>query len=193
MTTLAIAASPARIRSSAVYRVLLALAGSWLVAGLAQVEVRLPFTPVPVTGQTLGVLLVGAGLGPGLGALSVGLYLAQGAVGLPFFSGGAGGVSFLGAAAATGGYLWGFLLAATVVGFLARRGWDRTPGRAVAAMLLGEAVIYAVGLPWLMGTVDVGLARAISLGFTPFVAGDLLKLLIAAALVPAAWRVVPRR
>jgi biotin transport system substrate-specific component len=192
LTTLALAVSP-RVRSNVLYRVALAVAGSWLVAGLAQLQVRLPFTPVPVTGQTLGVLLVGAALGPGLGALSMGLYLAQGALGLPFFSGGESGPAFLGPAAATGGYLWGFLVAAALVGWLARRGWDRTPARAVAAMLLGEAVIYLVGLPWLMGAIDVAPARALSLGFAPFVVGDLLKLIVAAGLLPAAWRLAGRR
>lgn len=193
MTTLAFAVSPSRVRTSSLYRLVLALVGSWLVAGLAQLEIRLPFTPVPVTGQTLGVLLVGASLGPTLGALSIGLYLAQGAAGLPFFSGGEGGASFLGPAAATGGYLWGFLVAAPLVGWLAGRGWDRTPVRAVAAMLVGEAAVYAVGLPWLMGAIGVGLGRALSLGFTPFVVGDLLKLAIAAGLLPGAWRLVGRR
>ncbi len=193
VTTLALAASPARVRSSLLYRVLLAVVGSWIVAGLAQVEIRLPFTPVPMTGQTLGVLLVGAALGPGLGALSMGLYLAQGGAGLPFFSGGQAGVAFLLPAAATGGYLWGFVLSAAVVGRLARGGWDRSPGRAIAAMLVGEAVIYAVGLPWLMGALGVDFLRAVSLGLTPFVFGDLLKLATAAGLLPSAWRAVGRR
>lgn len=191
--TLALAASPSRLRSRTAYRVALALAGSWLVAGLAQLELRLPFTPVPVTGQTLGVLLVGASLGPGLGGVSIGLYLLQGAIGLPFYSGGDSGWSFLGLASATGGYLWGFVLAAVVVGWLAGREWDRTLRGAIAAMFLGEVVLYLVGIPWLMGALDVPLGRALELGLAPFVVGDTLKLLLAAALLPAGWRLAKRR
>jgi biotin transport system substrate-specific component len=192
-TTLAIAASPARARSSVAWRALLALGGSWLVAGLAQLEVRLPFTPVPVTGQTLGVLLVGASLGAGLGAVSLALYLAHGAIGLPFFSGGAGGMEFLGLAAVTGGYLWGFVLSAAVVGRLAERGWDRSIRSSIGAMFLGELVLYVVAIPWLMGAIDVPLGEALELGLAPFVVGDALKLLLAAGLLPAAWRLTRRR
>ena len=114
-TTLALAASPSRVRSRVAWRVLLAFAGSWLVAALAQIEIRLPFTPVPITGQTLGVLLVGASLGAGLGAVSMGLYLLQGALGMPFFSGGGSGADFLLLSSVTGGYLWGFVVAAGLV------------------------------------------------------------------------------
>jgi biotin transport system substrate-specific component len=190
LTTLAFAASPTGVRSKLAYRVALAVAGSWLVAGLAQLEVRLPFTPVPITGQTLGVLLVGASLGPGLGALSMALYLLQGAAGLPFFSGGDSGVELLRLTAATGGYLWGFVVAGAVVGWLARRGWDRNVRSAISAMFVGEVVLYAIAIPWLAHAIDVSLARALELGLAPFVIGDTLKLLVAAALLPAAWRLV---
>ncbi len=190
VTTLALAATPSRVRSKTLYRVLLAFVGSWLVAGLAQLQVELPFTPVPVTGQTLGVLLVGASLGAGLGAVSMGLYLAQGAVGLPFFSGGDSGVEFLKLSAATGGYLWGFVASAAVVGWLSQRGWDRTPRSAISAMFIGEIVLYSIGLPWLMRALDVPLGRALELGLAPFVIGDTLKLLAAAGLLPGAWRLV---
>ncbi len=126
MSTLALAVSPAKVRPKVAWRVFLALAGSWLVAGLAQLEIKLPFTPVPITGQTLGVLLVGASLGPGLGVIAMALYLLQGAIGFPFFSGGDSGVEFLRLSSATGGYLFGFVLAAAAVGWLSERGWDRT-------------------------------------------------------------------
>lgn len=191
--TLALAASPANVRSKVAYRVFLALAGSWLVAGLAQLELKLPFTPVPVTGQTLGVLLVGASLGAGLGAVSMALYLAQGALGLPFFSGGEAGVSFLTLGSVTGGYLWGFVLAAAAVGWLSRRGWDRSIRSAIGAMFLGEVVLYLVGIPWLMQAIDVPLGRALELGLAPFVVGDTLKLLVAAGLLPAGWRLAKKR
>lgn len=192
-TTLALAASPTRVRSRTAWRVLLAFAGSWLVALLAQIEIPLPFTPVPITGQTLGVLLVGASLGAGLGGASMLLYLAQGAIGLPFFSGGESGVEFLRLSAATGGYLWGFVLAAAVVGALAERKWDRSVRSSIGAMFLGEVVLYAVAIPWLMQALDVSLSRALEIGFAPFVVGDTIKLLAAAGLLPLAWRVVRNR
>jgi biotin transport system substrate-specific component len=192
-TTLALAASPARARSTLAWRVVLVVAGSWLVAGLAQVEVHLPVTPVPVTGQTFGVLLVGASLGGGLGAASMGLYLAQGAIGLPFFSGGEGGAGSLALSAVTGGYLWGFVASAGLVGWLAQRRWDRSLGSAIGAMFLGEVAVYLVGIPWLMQSLDVSLARALELGLAPFVVGDTLKLLLAAAVLPAGWRLARSR
>ena len=192
-TTLALAASPARARSKTAYRVLLAFAGSWLVAGLAQVEIKLPFTPVPVTGQTLGVLLVGASLGAGLGAFSMGLYLAQGALGAPFFSGGDAGLDFLALSSVTGGYLWGFILSAALVGRLAERGWDRSTRSSIGAMFLGEVVLYLVAIPWLMRALDVPLAVALEQGLAPFVIGDTIKLLLAAALIPGAWRLARKR
>jgi len=192
-TTLALAASPAVVRSRTAWRVLLVFAGSWLVALLAQVEIHLPFTPVTITGQTFGVLLVGASLGTGLGGVSMLLYLAQGAIGLPFFSGGASGLDSLRLSAATGGYLWGFVLAAAVVGALAERKWDRSVGSSIGAMFLGEVVLYAVAIPWLMQALDVSLPRALALGLAPFVVGDAIKLLAAAGLLPLAWRVVRNR
>ncbi len=192
-STLALAASPTALRSRIAWRVLLAFAGSWLVAALAQIEIKLPFTPVPITGQTLGVLLVGASLGAGLGGVSMALYLAQGALGLPFYSGGESGADFLTPSAVTGGYLWGFVLSAAVVGWLAERGWDRSIRSSIGAMFLGEVVLYAVAIPWLMQALDVSLAEALELGLAPFVVGDTLKLLAAAGLLPLAWRVVGTR
>jgi biotin transport system substrate-specific component len=165
------------------------LAGSLVIAGLAQISIRLPFTPVPITGQTLGVLLVGASLGTALGAASVLLYLLEGAIGLPFYAEGKHGWEVLGAASATGGYLWGFVLAAAVVGWLSQRGWDRSIRSSIGAMLIGEIVLYAVGIPWLMGALDVPVERALALGLYPFVIGDTLKLLLAAGLLPTAWRI----
>jgi biotin transport system substrate-specific component len=193
VSTLAIEISPERARRALAYRLALALAGSWLVAGLAQLQVRLPFTPVPVTGQTLGVLMVGASLGSALGALSMGLYVAQGLAGLPFFAGGASGWDLLRASSATGGYLVGFVVAAAVVGRLAERGWDRDLRGSISAMFLGELGLYLVAIPWLMRAVGVGLGRALVLGLAPFVVGDALKLLVAAAALPAAWRLLRGR
>jgi biotin transport system substrate-specific component len=192
-TTLALAASPSGLRSRIAWRVFLAFAGSWLVAALAQIQISLPFTPVPITGQTLGVLLVGVSLGPGLGAISMLLYLAQGAIGLPFYSGGDSGAEFLRLTAVTGGYLWGFVLSAAVVGALARRGWDRSIRSSIGAMFLGEVVLYAVAIPWLMQAAGFSLTEALEKGLAPFVVGDTLKLLAAAGLLPLAWRLVRKR
>ena len=183
--------------SGLAFRAACAIAGSLLVAGLAQVSFTLPFTPVPITGQTLGVLLVGAAYGPGLGAASLGLYLLWAVAGLPVLAPEADGshrtgIVALQLASATGGYLWGFVVAAGVTGWLAARGWDRSIRSSISAMLLGSIAIYACGVPWLMAALDVPLPTALELGLYPFVIGDLLKLLAAAALLPAAWTVVRR-
>jgi biotin transport system substrate-specific component len=167
--------------------------GSLFIALLAQVSIRLPFTPVPISGQTLGVLLVGTAYGWTRAALTVALYLAEIALGLPFAAEGEAGLERLTLATASGGYLWGFLLAATLCGWLANRGWDRSVRSSLGVMLLGNVVIYAVGIPWLAAAVDVPVAEAFQLGLYPFVIGDLLKLLLAAGLLPAAWRLVRRR
>jgi biotin transport system substrate-specific component len=137
----------------------------------------------------LGALLVGASLGFGLGALSLLLYLAEGAIGLPFFAGGSHGASVLALSSPTGGYLWGFVAAAAAVGWLSSRGWDRSIRSSIGAMFVGEVIVYAAGIPWLMGALHVPLQRGLVLGLAPFVPGDVLKLLIAAGLLPLAWRV----
>jgi biotin transport system substrate-specific component len=166
---------------------LLVLSGALLVAALAQVRIPLPFTPVPVTGQTLGVLLVGALLGSRRGAASLGVYLLAGVAGLPFFAGGASGAGVL--FGATGGYLFGFVLAAWLVGRLSERGLERKTRSAWLAFLVGEIAIYALGVPWLALFVG-GLEKALLLGFVPFVAGDLLKAGLAGLLLPAGWRLL---
>ena len=165
-------------------QIALMVAGSLVVALLAQVSIPLPFTPVPITGQTLGVLLVGGALGTWLGGASLLLYLVEGAVGLPVFAAHTSGVPF----GPTGGYLVGFVVMAAVVGWLAERGWDRSVGKSIAAMIIGEAILYAIAVPWL--GVYVGMARAIPLGFLPFIAGDGLKLLLAGGMFPIAWKLV---
>lgn len=171
---------------SLAYQLAIVLGASLLVALFAQVAIPLPFTPVPITGQTYAVLLVGAALGSRRGALSMLVYLAQGGLGLPFFAGGSSGwARVLGP---SGGYLLSYVLAAFVVGLLAERGWDQRFGTSIVAMILGEVVIYAVALPWLGKF--VGLDRAVALGLLPFVPGDAVKLLLAAASLPVAWRIL---
>jgi len=155
---------------------------------LAQAEIRLPFTPVPVTLQPLAVFLVGAALGSRRGALAMLAYLAEGALGLPFFAGGAAGPQHL--MGPTGGYLAGFVAAAAVIGWFAERGWDRTPVRAFAAMLLGSVALFGCGLAQL--SFFVGPQLAVQQGLVPFIAGDLLKMALAAALLPGVWKILER-
>lgn len=170
--------------------VLLVAGGAGFVALAAQVSIALPFTPVPITGQTFAVLLVGAGLGAVLGLASLGLYLFVGALGAPVYAEGQRGWDVL--TGPTGGYIVGFVLAAGLTGYLAQRRWDRRFSSAVAAMLTGNVVIYLVGLPWLAEQIDAGLEGTLEAGLYPFVVGDLLKLYLAGALLPAAWALVGR-
>ncbi len=163
--------------------------GSLLIALAAQVAVPLPFSPVPVTGQTFAVLLIGAAFGARLGAATVALYLAEGILGLPVFAPGGpvGPARLLGP---TGGYLIGFVAAAYVVGALAERGWDRRLVTAALAMLAGEVVIYAFGLAGLARFLPP--ERLLAAGLLPFIPGDLVKLALAALALPTAWRLVGR-
>ncbi len=158
--------------------------GTLIVALLAQVRIPLPFTPVPVTGQTLGVLLVAAALGFRRGTASLGLYVTAGIAGLPFFTGGGAGLAAL--TGPTGGYLVGFVAAAALVGFLAERGWDRTWYKVAALFSLGSLVIYFFGAAYL--STLIGLDKAWAAGVLPFIPGDILKAALAAWILPAAWK-----
>ncbi len=163
-----------------------------LTAAAAQVRIPLPFTPVPITGQTFAVLLSGAALGATAGGASQLLYVAMGAAGLPFFAGGTSGWDVV--TGATGGYLLGFVVAAVIVGFLAERRQDRTVWSAVPAFLAGSVIIYLIGVPVLYATVDSITTgeQAITAGFTPFIVGDLIKVGLAGLLLPTAWRLSGR-
>jgi biotin transport system substrate-specific component len=167
----------------------LVLAASLLTALAAQVAVPVPWSPVPLTGQTFAVLLSGALLGVRRGFLAQVVYLAEGGVGLPFFAGGAGGPAVL--VGPTAGYLLAFPLAAAVTGFLAERGWDRRFATTMAAMLLGDAVILASGVALLGRFVPA--PQLLASGLLPFLVGDLLKASLAALALPQAWRWVARR
>lgn len=169
----------------------LILAGTLLIALAAQVRFYLPGNPVPVTGQTFAVLLAGGALGFRRGIASSGLYLLLGLVGLPVFAGGRHGVEVL--LGTTGGYLVGFILAAAVVGRLAELGWDRNVLGSIGAMLLGSVLIYLLGVPWLAVAAGQPLDWAIANGLTPFLAGDAVKVALAAGAFPAAWWLVGRR
>lgn len=199
MSTIAMTLAPERASAAtrAAYAVAVTVTGALLVSLLAQMSFTLPFTPVPITGQTLGVLLVGAACGPSLGAASMGLYLVWAVAGLPVLAPDADGshrtgVEVLLLASATGGYLWGFVVAAVVTGWLARRGWDRSLRSAISAMLLGSIVIYLFGVPWLIAALDLTVQQGLEFGLYPFVIGDVLKLLAAAALLPGAWTLLRR-
>src|SRR2546421_9007882 len=170
--------------------VALVVAFSLLVALAAQVVVPLPWTPVPLTAQTFAVLLTGALLGSRLGALALVAYLVEGASGPPFFVGGAGGLQHF--QGATAGYLFAFPLAAFVTGYLAERGWDRRFLTAAAAMAAGSLVILACGWAWL-ALLTGSASRAFTLGVAPFVAGDLVKVALAAAALPAGWALLRRK
>jgi len=154
----------------------------------AQVSFHIPITPVPITLQTLAVLLTGAALGSRRGALAMLLYLAEGAAGLPVFAGGTGG--FVHLVGFTGGYLWSYPFAALVAGLLCERRLDRRFLTSALAMLPGTLVIYAFGVPWLAVSLHLNLLTAFMLGMVPFIPGDLIKLVIAAALLPVAWSIV---
>ncbi len=166
----------------------LVLAATLCLALAAQVAIPLPFSPVPVTGQTLAVLLIGASLGARRAALATATYLLEGLVGLPVFAGGTSGVARL--VGPTGGYLVGFVAAAAFVGWAAQRGWTRRLAPTVAAMLVGEVFIYACGLAWLSRfALPVGLIEA---GLLPFIPGDLYKIALAASVLPPLTRLVAR-
>jgi Uncharacterized conserved protein len=175
------------IASTKAANIALVLGGSAFVGISAQVVIPLPFTPVPLTLQTFAVLLVGAALGTWRGVASMVVYAAAGTAGVPWFSAGSsgwGGASY--------GYILGFILAAGIVGRLAERGATRTPLRTAGLMVLGNAVIYAVGVSYLKFAIDASWAMALSLGMIPFLLGDALKIALAAGLFPTTWKLVNR-
>lgn len=183
--TLADVATP---RTSVLTNVLLVVAASLITAGAAQIEIRLPWTVVPVTGQTFAVLLTGAVLGARRAFLAMCLYLVEGSAGLPFFAGGAAGFAKL--LGPTGGYLIAFPFAAALTGLLAERGWDRRPLSMFAAMLLGSTVIFTLGLAQLAEFVPRG--SLLASGLLPFIPGDLVKSGLAAGVFPGLWKLVSR-
>ena len=188
MPTLADAMLDSLMKSSAekgaLTKAALVVFGSLLLAVSAQFKI--PLYPVPITGQTLVVLLIGMTFGARLGGITMAAYLFEGALGLPVFAGGASGIATL--MGPTGGYLFGFLLASVAMGYLAERGMGRTAVSTVAAMIIGNCVIYVCGALWLANF--IGFGQAIAAGVLPFLYGDILKLIIAAVLMPLAWRAV---
>lgn len=185
MNTTLVASFWPRSQASWLFKTLLALAGTLAMAVSAHVKV--PFWPVPMTMQTFVVLAIGAAFGARLAGATLLAYLAQGAVGLPVFAGGAG-LAYL--AGPTGGYLVGFLLAACLVGWLADRGFGRSLPTALAAFLAGEAVMLGLGVAWLATL--IGGAAALQAGLVPFLLGEATKVALACALLPVLWRIARR-
>ena len=157
-----------------------------LTALFAQIRIQPPGWPVPITGQTFAVLLSGGVLGMWAGASSQALYVVLGVAGLPFFAGGERGWEY--AVGATGGYLIGFVFAAAFVGYMAEKRQDRKFSTSIGTFLTGNLIIYAFGLPWLMRVLEMSFLDAVAVGMAPFIIGDVIKAILAAGLMPAAWR-----
>ncbi|MFF3393330.1 biotin transporter BioY [Streptomyces sp. NPDC002669] len=166
----------------------LVLGGAALTGIAAQIAVPIPGSPVPVTGQTFAALLVGTALGARRGFLSLGVYALVGMAGMPWFAEARSGMAF-----PSFGYVLGMLLAAVVVGALARRGGDRSMLRTAGTMVLGSAIIYAVGVPYLALSTGMSASAAIAAGLVPFLLGDALKAALAMGALPAAWKLAGRR
>ncbi|MBO7940827.1 biotin transporter BioY [Streptomyces antibioticus] len=175
------------IPASRVRDIALVAGGAALTGLAAQIAVPIPGSPVPVTGQTFAALLVGTTLGTRRGFLSLALYALAGVAGVPWFAGGTSG-----AAAVSFGYILGMILASAAVGALARRGADRNVWRTAGTMLIGEAIIYAVGVPYLAYAADMSLSAAVAAGLTPFLIGDAVKAALAMGLLPSAWKLAKR-
>ncbi len=168
----------------------LVLAAALLTAACARISIPVPGSPVPVTGQTFAVMLTAAALGARRGAAGQALYVALGLF-LPFYSDGESGPDVI--VGATGGYLLGFIVAGYVVGALAERRADRSPRTALPTFAVGHAIIFALGVPWLAVAADLPPVEALEAGLVPFIPGGILKALLAAGLLPAAWALVGRR
>jgi biotin transport system substrate-specific component len=171
--------------SAALYDAIVIICGAMILGLSAQVKVYLPISPVPITGQTFAVLILAALLGSRRGVLAILAYLAEGALGLPVFAGGIGLAALIGP---TGGYLVGFIVVAYIVGRLAEMGWDRRVSTTMAAMLAGEIVLYTFGVCWL--AIMTNIRTALMVGLYPFIVGDILKVILAAAVLPAGWKLL---
>jgi len=169
------------------YDAFLVLAGSILIALSSRFAFYLPFSPVPVTGQTFAVLFLSALYGKTRGVLTVLAYVGEGIAGLPVFAGNATGLAYL--LGPTGGYIAGFAAASFVTGWLAEKGWDRKPALSICAMLIGEVILFSMGTAWL--SYFIGL-KAFIAGVIPFIPGEAVKIACASALLPAGWNVLQK-
>ncbi len=169
-----------------IYDIALVIGGSLLIGLCARVSILLPISPVPITGQTFAVLMIGALLGAKRGSLAALAYIIEGAAGLPVFAFGGGFWILLGP---TGGYLIGFIPAAYITGLLAEKGWDRRVATTILAMVFGNVVIYAFGLLQLCWLTGIN-KSVLAMGIYPFIIGDLLKIALAAAVLPLGWKLL---
>ncbi|MFB7994028.1 biotin transporter BioY [Streptomyces sp. NPDC056002] len=188
MSTAAVSTRPGKVLAdllpaSRTRDIALVLGGAALTGIAAQIAVPVPGSPVPVTGQTFAALLVGTALGARRGFLSLAVYALVGMAGMPWFAQGTSGAS-----SASFGYVIGMLLASTVVGALARRGGDRSVLRTAGTMVLGSALIYAVGVPYLAAATGMTFTQAVAAGLTPFLIGDAVKAALAMGVLPTAWK-----
>ena len=177
-------------RSTVATKIALVVGGTAFLALLAQITVPVPGSPVPVTGQTLGVLLLGSAYGASLGFTTFATYLLVGFLGAPVFASGAHGLARI--TGATGGYLVGMLIASLLTGYLAGHKWDQRIKTVIPTMLLGDLVIFSAGLFWLHHSIHATWATTFKFGFTPFILGEVIKIAIASTTMPTLWRFVPK-
>jgi biotin transport system substrate-specific component len=170
-----------------VANVALVVGAAMLMGALAQISIPLGFTPVPLTGQTLGVMLIGTALGWRRALAAMGLYVAVGVAGVPWFADHASGYP-----ASNFGYLIGFIVAGAALGWVASRGADRNIAWAFIAMAVGDAIVFLIGVTWLKYDLHISVAKAIAFGLTPFVWGELIKAGVAGVALPSSWRLVDR-
>ena len=178
-------------RSTVSTKIALVVGGTAFLALMAQIAVPVPGSPVPVTGQTLGALLLGSAYGASLGFTTFATYLLVGFIGAPVFASGAHGLSRI--TGATGGYLVGMLLASLITGYLAGRKWEQKIFTVIPTMLIGDLVIFSAGLFWLHHSLHATWATTFKFGFTPFIVGEVIKIAIASTAMPTLWRFVPKQ
>jgi biotin transport system substrate-specific component len=178
-------------RSTVASQISLILTGTVFLAVMAQIAFPIPGSPVPFTGQTLGVLLLGTAYGAGLGASTVAFYLLMGMAGAPIFSSGTGGIERI--VGPTGGYLVGMLISSLVLGALAGRKWDQKIKTVIPTMIIGNLIIFAIGLLWLNQYTGQSWLWTFEKGFTPFIFGEIIKIAIASTALPTVWKYVAKR
>ncbi len=178
-------------RTTAVTQISLILSGTVFLAAMAQISFPIPGSPVPFTGQTLGVLLLGTAYGASLGFSTMAFYLLMGILGAPIFASGSHGLERV--VGATGGYLVGMLLSTLVIGALAGRKWDQKIKTVIPTMLIGNVIVFSVGLFWLHQYTGESWSWTFEKGLTPFILGELLKIAIASTTLPVLWRLVSKR
>jgi biotin transport system substrate-specific component len=190
MTTIAPLRAVLIPRTTALTNATLLLGGTLFMSVMAQIAIPVPGSPVPITGQTLGVLLIGSSYGASLGLATIAAYIGFGLLGAPLFAGGKHGLAVL--TGSTGGYIVGMLFASYVVGALANRRWDVHLRTSFGQMLLGEILIFAPGLLWLQMSYNLSWSKTIAFGLTPFIVGEIIKIGIAGTALPSVWAVVRR-